>query len=164
MSNKSKWIKAIGVAATVIGVGVNLITDWVNEQKMDEKIEEKVSEALARRDKIGRARVGKSVDLGGRRRRQMESPTERAIYTVRYAIATMPVVQRGYNFEQASYMRWAGREVLIRLCKHPEIPPLIVIESFRDECDSYSCVNPRTSYVFSCAKDMLEWIIDLLIS
>ena len=56
----------------------------------------------------------------------MESPTERAIYTVRYAIAIMPVVQRGYNFEQASYMRWAGREVLIRLCKHPEIPPLIV--------------------------------------
>lgn len=55
MSNKSKWIKAIGVAVTVIGVGVNLITDWVNEQKMDEKmdekIEEKVSEALARRDK-----------------------------------------------------------------------------------------------------------------
>lgn len=51
MNNKSKWIKAIGVAATVIGVGANLITDWVNEQKMDEKIEEKVSEALARRDK-----------------------------------------------------------------------------------------------------------------
>lgn len=51
MSNKSKWVKAIGVAATVIGVGVALITDWVDEQKMDEKIEEKVSEALARRDK-----------------------------------------------------------------------------------------------------------------
>lgn len=51
MNNKSKWIKAIGVAVTVIGVGVNLITDWVNERKMDEKIEEKVSEALARRDK-----------------------------------------------------------------------------------------------------------------
>ena len=40
----------------------------------------------------------------------MESPTERAIYTVRYAIATMPIIQRGYDFEQASYMRWAGRE------------------------------------------------------
>ena len=51
MSNKSLWIKAIGVAAAVIGVGVNLITDWVNEQKMDEKIEEKVNEALAQRDK-----------------------------------------------------------------------------------------------------------------
>ena len=51
MNNKSKWIKAIGVAATVIGVGVNLITDWVNEQKMDEKIEEKVSEKLSKLDK-----------------------------------------------------------------------------------------------------------------
>lgn len=51
MSNKSKWIKAIGVAATAIGVGVNLITDWVRGQEMGEKIEEKVSEALARRDK-----------------------------------------------------------------------------------------------------------------
>ena len=51
MSNKSKWIKAIGVAATVIGVGVNLITDWVNEQKTHDKLEEKASEALARRDK-----------------------------------------------------------------------------------------------------------------
>lgn len=51
MSNKSKWIKAIGVAATVIGVGVDLITDWVSARIMDETIEEKVSEALARRDK-----------------------------------------------------------------------------------------------------------------
>lgn len=51
MNNKSKWIKAIGIMATMIGVGVNLVTDWVNEQKMDEKIEEKVSEALAQRDK-----------------------------------------------------------------------------------------------------------------
>ena len=51
MSNNSKAFKALRVEETVIGVGVNLITDWVNEQKMDEKIEEKVSEALARRDK-----------------------------------------------------------------------------------------------------------------
>lgn len=50
MKDKSKMIKAIGIAATIIGVGVNLITDWVNEQKMDEKIEEKVNEALARKD------------------------------------------------------------------------------------------------------------------
>lgn len=63
MSNKSKWIKAIGVAVTVIGVGVNLITDWVNEQKMDEKIEEKVSEALARRDKMKRRSPNKALSL-----------------------------------------------------------------------------------------------------
>ena len=38
----SKMIKAIGMAATIIGIGVNLLTDWVDEQKMDEKIEAKV--------------------------------------------------------------------------------------------------------------------------
>ena len=43
----------------------------------------------------------------------MESPTERAIYTVRYAIATMPIIQRGYDFEQASYMNVIRIHVLI---------------------------------------------------
>lgn len=50
MGEKSKLIKAIGVAATIIGVGVNLITDWVNEQKIDEKIDEKVNAALAKKN------------------------------------------------------------------------------------------------------------------
>lgn len=49
MKDKSKMIKAIGILATVIGVGVNLVTDWVNEQKMDEMIEEKINEALAQK-------------------------------------------------------------------------------------------------------------------
>lgn len=44
------FIKAIGLAATVLGLGATLITDWVNEKKMDEMIEEKVSEALARQN------------------------------------------------------------------------------------------------------------------
>lgn len=43
-------IKGIGLTATVIGMGTSLITDWVNEKKMDEKIEEKVNEALARKE------------------------------------------------------------------------------------------------------------------
>lgn len=46
----NKMIKIIGAAATVIGIGVNLITDWVNEQKMDEMIEEKINEALAQKE------------------------------------------------------------------------------------------------------------------
>ena len=41
-----KIIKTIGIAVTVIGFGVNILTDWVNEKKMDEK----VNEALAKRD------------------------------------------------------------------------------------------------------------------
>lgn len=50
MTTKSKLIKVLGLAATVIGVAATLVTDWVNEQKMDEKIEEKVNEALIKRD------------------------------------------------------------------------------------------------------------------
>lgn len=38
---KGTLIKFIGIATTVIGIGVNLVTDWVNEKTMDEKIEEK---------------------------------------------------------------------------------------------------------------------------
>jgi hypothetical protein len=41
-----KLIKILGIAATVIGMGATLITDWVN----DKKIEEKINEALAKRD------------------------------------------------------------------------------------------------------------------
>lgn len=43
-------IKIIGIAATIIGMGATLITDWVDEKKMDEKIEQKVNEALAQKE------------------------------------------------------------------------------------------------------------------
>lgn len=39
-------IKGVGLAATVIGMGATILTDWVNEKKIDEKIETKVNEAL----------------------------------------------------------------------------------------------------------------------
>lgn len=46
-----KIIKIIGLAATVIGLGANLINDWADEQKMNAEIDKKVDEALAKRDK-----------------------------------------------------------------------------------------------------------------
>jgi hypothetical protein len=46
MSNK--LIKSIGLAATVIGMGVSLVSEWVNEKKIDAKIEEKVIEAVTK--------------------------------------------------------------------------------------------------------------------
>jgi hypothetical protein len=51
MKDKSKLIKFIGLAATILGVGVNLVSDWVDEQKMDEKIEEKVNKAMQEKEK-----------------------------------------------------------------------------------------------------------------
>lgn len=45
-----KLVKILGIAAAVIGMGATLITDWVNERKMDEKINEKVNEAFTKRE------------------------------------------------------------------------------------------------------------------
>lgn len=45
-----KSIKFLGTLVTAIGIGVNLITDWVNEQQMNKAIEEKVNEALAKKN------------------------------------------------------------------------------------------------------------------
>ena len=44
----SKLIKILSIAATAIGMGATLITDWVNDKKMDGKIEQKVIEALTK--------------------------------------------------------------------------------------------------------------------
>ena len=47
---KRKSIKIIGVAVTVIGIGVELLSDWVDERKLDEMIDEKISEAFENRE------------------------------------------------------------------------------------------------------------------
>lgn len=96
----------------------------------------------------------------------MNSANQRAIYTVRYCLRQLKKTSNyhGYSLEQESYSRWAAKELLIRLEKDKITPPLILMEEFRDQMDNYSCVNIRTSYVFSCAKDMAEWIIDLLLA
>jgi hypothetical protein len=49
VTDKANIIKILGVAATVIGMGATLLTDWVNDKKMDEKIAEKVLEAIAKK-------------------------------------------------------------------------------------------------------------------
>lgn len=97
----------------------------------------------------------------------MEASNERAICTIRYCLNRLLKTasnRRDYSLQQESYSRWAARELLVRLEKNRTTPPLVLIEEFRDQMDRYSCVNMRTSYVFSCAKDMAEWIIDLLIT
>lgn len=48
MKNKSNAIKVLGLVATLVGMGATLISDWVSEQKMNEMIDEKVNEALAK--------------------------------------------------------------------------------------------------------------------
>ena len=45
--NNSKLVKMLGLIATVGGVAATLLTDWVNEKKMDEKINECIDAKLA---------------------------------------------------------------------------------------------------------------------
>ncbi|MFI3115342.1 MAG: hypothetical protein R3Y12_04285 [Clostridia bacterium] len=43
-------IKFVGISSTILGIGATLISGWVEDKKMEEKIEEKVNEALAKRE------------------------------------------------------------------------------------------------------------------
>jgi hypothetical protein len=45
-----KLIKVIGLAATIVSFGATLLADWVNDKKMDERIGEKIQEALTDKD------------------------------------------------------------------------------------------------------------------
>lgn len=46
---KVKSIKVFSLFAALVGFGATIITDWVNDRKMDQIIEEKVNKALAER-------------------------------------------------------------------------------------------------------------------
>lgn len=43
-----KWIKTIGLLATIIGFGASFVTDYVNDKKMEDKINEGIKEALSK--------------------------------------------------------------------------------------------------------------------
>ncbi len=97
----------------------------------------------------------------------MKTANDNAVSVIRHCINSLlneAANKRGYSLAQESYTKWAARELLIRLEKNRGLPPLVIIEEFRDQMDRYSTMNVRTSYPFSCAKDLAEWIIDLLIT
>lgn len=68
------------------------------------------------------------------------------------------------SFVSNSYSIWAAKELLARLNNNRDIPPLITLENFEELMDEYARKNISNSFLFSCAKDMTRWIIDLLIT
>ncbi len=42
-------IKVIGIGASVVGAAATLLSDWVCDKKLDEKIEKEVAKALRNR-------------------------------------------------------------------------------------------------------------------
>lgn len=40
-------MKILGIASTIIGAGATVVSEFVNEKKIDDKIDEKIAKALA---------------------------------------------------------------------------------------------------------------------
>lgn len=51
MRRKRDTIKFLAILATGLGFAATLLSDWANGKEQEAMIEEKVNEALARRDK-----------------------------------------------------------------------------------------------------------------
>lgn len=43
-------MKAIGIIVTIIGFGVNILSDWVDEKKQEEIIKEEVQKAIRKEE------------------------------------------------------------------------------------------------------------------
>lgn len=62
-----------------------------------------------------------------------------------------------------SYSVWAIREVLKSIPKYPDLSPIGLVCVMHDKFDRYSCIDPRTSFMFSVAKDATDYILDELL-
>lgn len=69
-----------------------------------------------------------------------------------------------YTLEQMSYSRWTVNELLYQLNQYSSIPPLLVMENLRDKLYKFSCINKRTSSIFTIAYRTVDDAIDLVIS
>lgn len=68
------------------------------------------------------------------------------------------------EFEQQSYSKWVANDILGHLKKECSIPPLQLLEEYREKMDEYSCYNSKNSIMFSTLKDTVEDIIDELVN
>lgn len=48
---KKNLIKIVGILAGIIGIAASIASDWAKEEAINRQIEEKVNEALAKKEK-----------------------------------------------------------------------------------------------------------------
>ena len=48
----TKLVKLIGMGASLAGIAISLLSDWVDEQKMKETVREEVDKALTEREAV----------------------------------------------------------------------------------------------------------------
>lgn len=48
----TKLVKIIGMGASLAGIAISLLSDWVDEQKMKETVKEEVDKAMTEREAV----------------------------------------------------------------------------------------------------------------
>ena len=67
-----------------------------------------------------------------------------------------------YTPSQKSYSIWITNEVINRIKRNSEIPPLQIIERFRDKIECFSHQNRNTENIFTVALENIDNILDHL--
>lgn len=85
-----------------------------------------------------------------------------------YKAPTRPIRFNGMDlikFQEASYKRWAAREIRDYLDRHRKHEPINAVEEFRYSMDQFACStkNPRKNFMFSVAYDVATDILDMLL-
>lgn len=68
------------------------------------------------------------------------------------------------TLKEKSYSMWAINELLFRLEQTPSVPPLLTMESFRDELYGFSLMNANNSSIFFTAYKAVDDAIHSLVS
>lgn len=67
------------------------------------------------------------------------------------------------NFSGKSYCKSAIKE-MIELIRNTDIPPLVILESYRDTMEKFKIIDPRTSGMFVTGEVTAEYFIRLLLT
>ena len=65
-------------------------------------------------------------------------------------------------YTQLSYSEMAASDILELLKKNRTVPPIWIIEEYKNHMDKYMYMNSAGSYMFSVFHDAAEYIIDSL--
>ena len=87
-----------------------------------------------------------------------------AVRLIEQYIRDLPKPTNRYSryYEQRCHALWAANEILRAVKQHQMIPAAVVVENYADKMDTFSTMNPKTSFMFSVAKDIAEDILDQL--
>lgn len=96
----------------------------------------------------------------------MDIVNEKAIELVKdYRDYLEFVFERDKNYytpSQKSYSIWITNDVINLLRQNSEIPPLQIIERFRDKIERFSRQNRNTENIFTVALENIDNILDHL--